>query len=535
MSASMIDWNLAVQTGTRLVRPGPQISHAEAREVVAELRDLSKIAHGHVREFTGMAIEDDPEPATVVDRPGWIRANVDGFRVVFEPLMDRMQSKRGAGLLGDGPGGAIVQAVGSRVTGVQVGVILSYMAGRVLGQYELFLPPDPQGRAATGRLTLVAPNIVHVERELEVDPHDFRLWVCLHEETHRAQFTGVPWLREYVQSQMTEFLLASDLDTGAMLERIRDAADVITDAFRGGEGSLIDAIQTPEQRAILDRITAVMTLAEGHGDYVMDAVGPGVVPSVEQIRNRFQGRREGGGRLDKAIRRLLGFDLKMKQYAEGSRFVRTVVEQVGMADFNRVWESPQTLPTLDEIKAPELWIDRVVRARGLGAAPLADAPLTAPPTGGTPPGPAPTPPDAAPGAPTTPDTPPGDPLGGGPVKGVPSVDDPLPGGLPIDTPGVPETSVPDVPPPGEPAVPDDLPPAPGAEGVPPSGGTPGSAVPPPGEPARPGDLPPVPGGEGVPPADGTPGSAARPTGEPTRPDIVPPGGPDDEPRPGTPG
>ncbi|MBW8487739.1 zinc-dependent metalloprotease [Actinomadura parmotrematis] len=372
----MIDWKVAVQTGTRLVRPGPQVSHEEARQVVAELRDLSRLAHGHVRDFTGMAIEDDPEPATVVDRPGWIRANVDGFRVVLEPLMEQLQERRTPSPFG-GTAGTVVQAVGSRVTGAQVGVLLSYMASRVLGQYELFLPPDPSGKSPTGRLTLVAPNIVHVEQDLGVDPHDFRLWVCLHEETHRAQFTGVPWLRQYVQDQMTEFLLASDLDPGAMLERIRDAADVVADAFRGGEGNLIEAIQTPEQRAILDRLTAVMTLAEGHGDYVMDAVGPEVVPSVADIRAKFQGRRAGGSRLDKAIRRLLGMDLKMKQYAEGSKFVRRVVGEVGMADFNKVWQSPGTLPTLEEIKEPGLWIDRVARPRALDAVP--DAAPDAPP------------------------------------------------------------------------------------------------------------------------------------------------------------
>lgn len=297
----MIDWNLAVQTGTRLVRPGPQVSHAEAREVVAELRELSGLAHGHVRDFTGMASEIDPAPATVVDRPGWIRANVDGFRVVLEPLMEQMQERRGPGLLGGGAGTVVVEAIGSRVTGMQVGGILAYMASRVLGQYELFLPPDPSGLAPTGRLTLVAPNIVHVEQELGVDARDFRLWVCLHEETHRAQFTGVPWLREYVQDQMTRFLLASDLDPGAMLDRIRDAAEAVADAVRGGDSNLIDAIQTPEQREILDRLTAVMTLVEGHGDYVMDAVGPEVVPSVQQIRARFQGRRDGGSRMDKTI------------------------------------------------------------------------------------------------------------------------------------------------------------------------------------------------------------------------------------------
>ena len=161
-----------------------------------------------------------------------------------------------------------------------------------------------------------------VERELGVDTHDFRRWVCLHEETHRLQFTAVPWLRDYVQSQMTKFLLASELDPAAILQRLRSAADAMAGAVRGGDGgSLIDAVATPAQREIMDRLTAVMTLVEGHGDYVMDAVGPQVVPSVAQIRERFSARRGSQGRIEQTIRRILGIDLKMKQYAEGSRFV----------------------------------------------------------------------------------------------------------------------------------------------------------------------------------------------------------------------
>jgi len=344
----VIDWDLAVATGVRLVRPGPQVSREEAKQAVSELRRLSLEAEGHVKDFTRID-SAPPEAATIVDRPGWIRANVDGFRVVLEPLTQKLNGMP-----------AIVSAVGSRITGVEVGAVLAFLASRVLGQYELFLPPDPTGAHATGRLTLVAPNIVQVERDLGVDPHDFRLWVCLHEETHRVQFTGVPWLRPYVQQQMTEFLLATDMDLGTLLERMRDVTDAVTDAFRGGQTSLIEAIQTPEQKAVLDRVTAVMTLVEGHGDYVMDAVGPGVVPSVADIRAKFSRRREGGSRIDQIIRRLLGIDIKMRQYAEGSRFVRTVVEEAGMEGFNKVWTSPDTLPNREEIADPQAWMRRVL-------------------------------------------------------------------------------------------------------------------------------------------------------------------------------
>src|SRR5690348_9916069 len=370
----MIDWDVAISTGVRFARQGPQVSLADARAVVAELRGLTAVVQQPVREVTGLTSQGATGPVAVVDRPGWIRANVGGFRVVLEPLAEKL-SERGNAVPA---AGSVMSSVGSRVTGVQAGLILAYLSARVLGQYELFLPPaeaggrsnivarngadSANGAAApsVGRLTLVAPNIVMVERELGVDPHDFRRWVCLHEETHRVQFTSVPWLRGYVQGMMTEFLLASDLDPGAILDRMRAAAGAVAGAVRGSDGeSLVEAMQTPAQRALLDKLTAVMTLVEGHGDYVMDAVGPRVVPSVAQIREKFNSRRGSAGRVEQILRRILGIDLKMRQYAEGSRFVRTVVDEVGMDRFNKVWTGPETLPTRAELARPADWLARV--------------------------------------------------------------------------------------------------------------------------------------------------------------------------------
>jgi coenzyme F420 biosynthesis associated uncharacterized protein len=354
----MIDWKVAESTATRWVRPGPQVSLTEARRVVAELRQQAAAVAEPVRQVTGLPGDADGGKVAVVDRPGWIRANVAGFQVVLDPLVEHMQDIGAAP-----PAGSVLTAVGSRVTGMQAGLILAYLASRVLGQYELFLPPDPDlpaDDAPPGRLTLVAPNIVMIERELGVDPSDFRRWVCLHEETHRTQFTSVPWLRPYVQRQMTEFLLASDLDPASILNRLRAAADAVSGAVRGSDrASLIEAMQSPRQREILDRLTAVMTLVEGHGDYVMDAVGPAVVPSVEQIRAKFNARRTSGNRLEQAIRRILGIDLKMRQYQQGAAFVRAVVAEAGMETFNRVWTSPETLPTREELASPRRWLERV--------------------------------------------------------------------------------------------------------------------------------------------------------------------------------
>ncbi|MCX5123446.1 zinc-dependent metalloprotease [Streptomyces sp. NPDC002812] len=365
--AEMVDWNLAVATATRLVRPGPEVSRDEARAVVAELRRHAKTSERHVREFTRMMPEGmtpADTPVLVVDRAGWVKANVAGFRELLSPLLGKMQDRR-AGT----PGGAVLGAVGGKVTGVELGMLLSFLASRVLGQYETFAPAglDLPGSATGGRLLLVAPNIVHVERELEVDPHDFRLWVCLHEETHRTQFTAVPWLREHLEGEIQTFLGATEMDPMTVLERLREAAQSFAgarpDAERGDEGrSLVELVQTPEQREVLARLTAVMSLLEGHADFVMDGVGPEVVPSVSEIREKFQQRRaSGAGRLDAALRKLLGLDAKLRQYRDGERFVRAVVGQVGMDGFNRVWTSPNTLPTKSEIARPADWVARVHR------------------------------------------------------------------------------------------------------------------------------------------------------------------------------
>jgi len=365
MNSSMVDWDLAVSTGKRLVRPGPEVSAAEAREVVAALRENAVRAHEHVRDYTGLHAPTEGASVAVIDRPGWIEANASGFRTVLEPLVDKLSSSR--------PPSPMANAVGARVTGMQTGSLLAFLATKVLGQYELFPPYGTDPGERPGRLLLVAPNIVSAEREMGVDVHDFRLWVCLHEETHRVQFGAVPWLRDHVMGEIRAFVEATDVDPSAVAARLRSAAAAAYGAIKDGfdpdaspqGGSLVEAVQTPAQREILDRITALMSLLEGHADYVMDGVGPSVVPSVADIRERFQRRRRDAGRLELVIRRLLGVDAKLRQYRDGERFVRGVVERSGMAGFNRVWHGAHNLPDKHEIAHPDAWVERVVGRREL--------------------------------------------------------------------------------------------------------------------------------------------------------------------------
>jgi coenzyme F420 biosynthesis associated uncharacterized protein len=342
----MIDWDLAVATAARLAGPGPVISRPDADAVVAELKADADRSTGLVRDFTGLEARERTAPVLVVDRTGWVQANADGFAKVISPLIEKLQAKRGEP-------NAVTGAVGSKVTGLEVGGLLGFMASKVLGQFDPFY-------GDAGRLLLVAPNIVHVEQELDVDPTDFRLWVCLHEETHRVQFTAVPWMRDHIHGEITRLIGAVDLDPSQMAAMIGEAVRRLGDVVRGDDqSSLLDVFATPEQQLVMDRITGVMSLLEGHADVVMDGVGPRVIPSVDEIRTKFNKRRKGAGYLDKVLRRLLGMDAKMAQYRDGAAFVRAVVDKVGMEGFNAVWSGPEQLPSKAEIGDPESWVRRV--------------------------------------------------------------------------------------------------------------------------------------------------------------------------------
>lgn len=334
-----VDWAIAARTGRRLIHPGPEVSAAEARAAVNELAECAERAHELVRRTAELDVRGvTTSPTLVTGRRGWIGANVESMR----------------GLIGAEPGRATRSSPTGLAAGVQLGALLSWMGTKVLGQYDPFhVGSDGDGREV-GRLLLVAPNVVRAERDIEAVTSDFRLWVCLHEETHRVQFGHTGWLVDYLRDLATELINDPELTNAGVTDLIRQARrDVPT-----GQRSLVDLLPSDRARTTIDRITAVMSLLEGHADVVMDRVGPEVIGTVAQIRRRFDRRRESSG-LDKVLRRVLGMDLKMAQYRDGAKFCRTVIDRSSMTTFNRVWTSPNTLPTLAEIHRPELWLDRL--------------------------------------------------------------------------------------------------------------------------------------------------------------------------------
>lgn len=345
-----IDFAAAVRAATRLAPTGPTVTPQQAAEAVEALQQFSRESELTVRDTAllgeGLPVAD----AVVVDRRGWITATSHGMAELTAPLTARLAHK--------------ATARSRAMAGRQLGVVLGFLSGKVLGQFDP-LTRGPGGE--DGQLLLVAPNIIKVERELRLDPADFRRWVCLHESTHRLQFTAVPWLRDYFLSQAAEFGAVADVDSREVLSRMVRAiragsgkGDGAGETSRTGKASWIEAMQTPEQRAVFDRMMALMSLLEGHADYVMDAVGPVVVPSVAGIRKAFsERRRRGSGPIDRMLRSLLGMDMKLSQYVKGEKFVSQVVKAVGVQRFNTVWESPQTLPTRAEIGDPDSWLRRV--------------------------------------------------------------------------------------------------------------------------------------------------------------------------------
>jgi coenzyme F420 biosynthesis associated uncharacterized protein len=345
--SSLIDWSVAERTARSLAAAPPKITPDEADAVVAELRRATDQAASHVAELTRLTEPEVTATTVVVDRPGWISANAASLSTVMDPLADRIAAFK--------PPGKIATAIGGRVTGAQAGTILAFLSGKVLGQYEFF-------SVEKGQLLLVAPNIVSVERALKVDPTDFRLWVCLHEVTHRVQFTAVPWLRQHMLDEVSALTDAIDVDPNALFDRLKSAVGELAKAARGeSDGSgVLAAFASGEARDIIDRVTGFMSLVEGHAEYVMNAVDAAVIPTQKEIEKKFAIRRKRGGNpLDRLIRTLLGMDAKTRQYTQGSQFVRAVVDQVGLDDFNVIWTSADTLPTKAEITLPSDWVKRV--------------------------------------------------------------------------------------------------------------------------------------------------------------------------------
>ncbi|GFZ91893.1 zinc-dependent metalloprotease [Nesterenkonia alkaliphila] len=367
----IVNWEVARATAGRLVPPGPKLRRNEAAQEVADLRQAAADSVRHVYEITGLSaargLGEDLSDVLVVDRPGWSAANTSSFRGLLAPALQAAAEKKPE-LLKEG---SSAQVFGSAATGAELGGVLAFLSANVLGQFDPF---HSSAAAPAGRLLLVAPNIVNVAQELNVRRSDFRLWVCLHEQTHRVQFAAAPWLADHLKSKITQLSTSTMSQADSLPQRLAEAVKNLQAELKEKKAAgspepdgdsptprnrLLAAIQSPEDQEIMSQITAVMSLLEGHANVVMDAVDASIVPTVKTIRRRFEQRGKHRSPLQKLIRRLLQLDAKAAQYRDGQKFVDRIVERVGMEQFNTIWEAPEHLPTEEELHNPDQWIDRM--------------------------------------------------------------------------------------------------------------------------------------------------------------------------------
>jgi coenzyme F420 biosynthesis associated uncharacterized protein len=350
----MVDWSLARQVARLAAGAGEQPGRDP--DVVALCAEMEQ----HVSAYTGLELSSPVPGPELVEREQWAEVNLATLSNLLDPVAERLEARMEFA----GPLAGALKAGASATLAAEAGLVIGYVSRRVLGQYEISL----LGGEAPPRLLFVAPNLRKAVRELEVEADPFHRWICAHELTHVFQFQGVPWLREHLRGMVREFLSSVEvrIDRGAAggLPSMPDPSRLV-EAFR--EGGLAAIVQTGEQRDLMARIQAAMAVVEGYSEHVMDAIAADAIPGHDKLRAAMDARRQSRSAPQRIIERLLGLDIKLRQYELGKRFCDAVAAEAGTEGLNRVWESPEALPSPEELENPSSWLER------LGPAPAAAA------------------------------------------------------------------------------------------------------------------------------------------------------------------
>jgi len=344
---TLADWTVARQVADRVAGSGPALGPVDRARLREDFAEVVPEAEKLAADVTRLAPNGHPSRPWVMSRSEWLDRNLRSFEVVLGPIADRLSPQGGEG------GGTTLRR---KVLGTELGALVGYLSRRVLGQFDLFVPPDDEGT-----IYFVGPNIAGIERQNQFPERDFRLWIALHEVAHRLQFGSVPWLRGYVSGLVDGYLRSVNLDVRYLVDLARKAAEEVRAGRvdRRGMG-WVTLLMTPEQRRTFAHAQAVMTLLEGHGNFTMNEVSRGRIPGAERFRRTLRARRQARP-VERAFQRAIGFDQKTKQYDAGEGFVAHVVGRAGIDGFNLVWDRPENLPTLEELGRPDEWLARVAR------------------------------------------------------------------------------------------------------------------------------------------------------------------------------
>ncbi|MGH2720072.1 MAG: zinc-dependent metalloprotease [Actinomycetota bacterium] len=342
--AQLIDLSVASKVAAKVAAAGALEGSYLLDDLEEDLAALIAEAEPLVAEETGSGDLPGATPR-VLSRGQWADANLESMLVLIDPLLDKVETRMAQ--TENRPGAWLARMASGPALGVQMGTVLGILSRHVLGQYDLIV-------GGPHEVWFVGPNLVAAERRFGFVPRDFRLWVVLHELTHRAQFEGTPWLRAHFLGMVKDLLGSLEVDARVLLSRAIDSAR------QPGRGSdpLPFRFLEPEQREVFDRLQAFMTVIEGHGNFVMDRIGTEVVPTQDRMRRTLRDIQSASGPMQKFMSRLLGLDLKRRQYEEGQRFFDAVFEQGGSAAVRATFAAPAALPTLREVRSPQAWLDR---------------------------------------------------------------------------------------------------------------------------------------------------------------------------------
>ena len=347
-----VDWDLAERVARRFAGREPIAASYLGGSLDSDFSAVTTQAEQLVGDFTGLHAPGTAS-ACVLDRAQWVHANVGSMRRMLHPLTARVAER-----VARSP----VAPIGRRVAGTEMGVLLGFMAQRVLGQYDLLVPDDPDQSATpagNGAVYYVGANILALEKRYAFRPRDFRLWIAIHEVTHRAQFTAVPWLKGYFLSLVEQALAIVDPDPGRLVQAMMRAADELRKGHNPlDDGGLVALFASSEQRGVLAQVQALMSLLEGHGNSVMNELGRAHIAGQERMARVLQARRRSRG-VAGILYKLLGFESKLRQYEVGEAFVAEVVRVGGRHAIDAAWRGPESLPTMDELAHPTEWLARV--------------------------------------------------------------------------------------------------------------------------------------------------------------------------------
>jgi coenzyme F420 biosynthesis associated uncharacterized protein len=343
-----LDWSLAAPVASRVAGKYPLAETYHIANMSRTMPGVVAKAAALVTEETGLDTPGVPE-VLVVTRGQWAERNLATFAHLLAPIEAKIAQR-----LEETGAGGVPALVARKLVAVETGAILGFLARRVLGQYELVLPTGDQGDV----VAIVGANILALERQQQFRPDEFRMWIALHEATHRAQFIGVAWLRPYFLSLVSDLVASASPPSAGRLARL--VAEVIEAGRRGkpvvDETGLLGLLASPEQRRAIDKVQALMSLLEGHGHVIMDRVGARLLPTQDRMSSILKARRNDPRTA--AFFRLTGMEMKMRQYELGERFIKTVESEAGWSALDRAWQGPELLPTLAEIEQPQLWLQR---------------------------------------------------------------------------------------------------------------------------------------------------------------------------------